>query len=164
MGAGQGVTREPVLSIEKIFISPQHGSLQIACEEVVLEAGMGIVGDRSFGQNAYPGQSVTLVEAEEIERFCAERGRSVDLAMTRRNLVTRGVRLNDLVGREFRIGSARLRGVELCEPCSALGRLLADSTLAPAEVVRRWVGRGGLMAEVLVSGVVAVGDRIENGS
>lgn len=154
------MTREPELTIEKIFISPQRGGLQIEREHAVLEAGMGIVDDRNFGQNAYPGQSVTLVEAEEIERFCAERGRPVDLAMTRRNLVTRGVRLNDLLGREFRVGTARLRGVELCEPCSALGQALADASLAPADVVRRWLGRGGLLAEVLASGRVAPGDCI----
>jgi MOSC domain-containing protein YiiM len=155
------VTWELELSIEKIFISAERGGLQIEPEHAVLEAGMGIVGDRSFGRNAYPGQSVTLVEAEEIECFCAERGRPVDLAMTRRNLVTRGVRLNDLVGREFRVGMARLRGVELCEPCSALGQALADESLAPAEVVRRWVGRGGLLADVLESGSVAPGDGVE---
>src|SRR5574343_148929 len=149
------------MSIEKIFISPQQGGLQVEREQAVLEAGMGIVGDRSYGQQAYAGQSITLVEAEEIERFCAEQGRPVDLAMTRRNLVTRGVRLNELVGREFRVGAARLRGVELCEPCSALGRLLADASLAPAEVVRRWLGRGGLRAEVRESGSVAPGDRLE---
>jgi MOSC domain-containing protein YiiM len=149
------------LTIEKIFISAERGGLQVDCERAVLEAGMGIVGDRSFGKNAYPGQSITLVEAEEIERFCAEQERPVDLAMTRRNLVTRGVCLNELVGREFRVGAARLRGVELCEPCSALGRLLADESLAPAEVVRRWLGRGGLLAEVLESGSVAPGDRLE---
>lgn len=151
---------EPELSIEKIFISAEHGGLQVECASVALAAGMGIVGDRSFGKNAYPGQSVTLVEAEEIEHFCAEQGRAVDLAMTRRNLVTRGVRLNALVGREFRVGTARLRGVELCEPCSALGQLLADASLAPADVVRRWVGRGGLLAEVLESGSIAPGDCI----
>lgn len=155
------MNREPELTIEKIFISAERGGLQVDCERAALEAGMGIVGDRSFGKTAYPGQSVTLVEAEEIERFCAEQGRPVDLAMTRRNLVTRGVRLNELVGREFRVGSARLRGVELCEPCSTLGRLLADASLAPAEVVRRWVGCGGLLAEVLASGSVAPGDCLE---
>ena len=146
--------------IEKIFISAERGGLQVDCERAVLEAGMGIVGDRSFGKNAYPGQSVTLVEAEEIECFCAERGRPVDLAMTRRNLVTRGVRLNELVGREFRVGSARLRGVELCEPCASLGQRLADASLAPAEVVRRWVGHGGLLADVLESGIVQPGDEL----
>jgi MOSC domain-containing protein YiiM len=154
------MNREPELSIEKIFISAERGGLQVDCARVALVTGMGIVGDRSFGKNAYPGQSVTLVEAEEIELFCAEQGRTVDLAMTRRNLVTRGVRLNGLVGREFMVGTARLRGVELCEPCSALGQLLADTSLAPAEVVRRWVGRGGLLAEVLESGSIAPGERL----
>lgn len=149
--------------IERIYVSAVRGGTQTDCEQAVLEAGKGIVGDRSFGKNAYPGQSVTLVEAEEIELFCAERRRPVDLAMTRRNLVTRGVRLTELVGREFAMGSVRLRGVELCEPCSTLGARLADASLSPAEVVRRWVGCGGLLADVLASGVIRCGDRVEGG-
>ncbi|MBP5987162.1 MAG: MOSC domain-containing protein [Azonexus sp.] len=149
--------------IERIYICPVHGGVQVECEQVALEAGRGIVGDRSFGKNAYPGQSVTLVEAEEIERFCVEQGRPVDLAMTRRNLVTRGVRLNALMGKEFSVGTAKLKGVDLCEPCSALGDRLADTALAPADVVRRWVGRAGLLAEVLASGVIEPGARIEAG-
>jgi len=149
------------LIIERIFICQTRGGVQLECAQVALEAGRGIIGDRSFGKNAYPGQSVTLVEAEEIERFCADQGRPVDLAMTRRNLVTRGIRLNDLVGREFSVGTAKLKGVELCEPCSALGDRLAEAALTPAAAVRRWVGRGGLLAEVLESGVVEPGARIE---
>ena len=127
---------------------------------VSVVAGQGIVGDRNFGQRQYPGQNLTLVEAEEIERFSQQCGAALDLAATRRNLVTRGVRLNALVGREFRIGAVSLRGVELCEPCATLGRSLAQPGLSAAAVVRALAHRCGLRADVLSSGTIAVGDEI----
>ena len=147
--------------VERIFISPVSGAAQEERERIALRAGMGIVGDRNSGLSHWPGQNLTLVEAEEIELFCAEHARIPDLAMTRRNLVTRGVRLNDLVDVEFTIGTVRLRGVELCEPCSVLGDALGSESLAPSAVVKRWVGRGGLRVDVLSDGEIARGARIE---
>lgn len=146
--------------LEQIFISSARHGIAIAQSSIALEAGQGIVGDRYFGKHDYPGQNLTLVEAEEIEAFCAMHGREIDLSLTRRNLVTRGIRLNDLVGKEFRLGSAVLRGIELCEPCASLGKRLADETLTPAAVVKHWQGRGGLRADVIRSGMVSQGDRI----
>jgi MOSC domain-containing protein YiiM len=81
----------------------------------------------------------------------------VDLSSTGRNVVTRGVRLNELVGREFVVGSVRFRGVELCEPCLTLGEALASPTLSPAQVVKLWVRRGGLRADALTGGELSVG-------
>jgi MOSC domain-containing protein YiiM len=121
---------------------------------------MGIVGDRNFGISKHPGQNLTLVEAEEIERFCAEQARAADLSLTRRNLVTRGVRLNHLVNAEFRIGDVKLRGVELCEPCVVLGSALAGESLAAPAVVKRWVGRGGLRVDVLSDGEIVRGAQV----
>lgn len=145
------------MTVERIFISREPGGAQQECERIRVERDLGIVGDRHFGRHDWPGQNLTLVEAEEIERFCAETDRPADLAITRRNLVTRGVRLNTLVGRTFTLGSATLRGIETCEPCSSLGRALADQTLSAAAVVKRWTGCGGLRATVLDSGEIAVG-------
>src|SRR3954468_9247817 len=110
--------------VERIFISPARRVVQAECEHITVQRGMGVPGDRNFGKRTYPGQNLTLVEAEEIELFCAAHSRAFDLSLTRRNLVTRGMRLNDLVNREFTIGTVRLRGVELCEPCVLLGRAL----------------------------------------
>lgn len=146
--------------VERIFISRQAGGAQVACESIRVERDMGIVGDRHFGRNDWPGQNLTLVEAEEIAAFCAETGRPDNLAITRRNLVTRGVRLNDLVGKTFTIGSATLHGVETCEPCGDLGRALADDRLSAAAVVKRWIGRGGLRATVVHGGEIGVGAAI----
>lgn len=148
------------MTIERIFISREPGGAQLECASIRVERNAGIVGDRHFGRSDWAGQNLTLVEAEEIDCFCAETGRPADPAMTRRNLVTRGVRLNDLVGQTFTIGSTTLRGIETCEPCGDLGRALADETLSAAAVVKRWVGRGGLRATVVDGGEIGVGAAI----
>ena len=147
--------------IERIFISREPGGPQFECEHVELQAGKGVVGDRNFGKSAYPGQNLTLVEVEEIERFCLKHARAVDLALTRRNLVTRGIRLNDLVGKEFSIGTVKLVGVELCEPCLTLGNSLANEGLPAAAVVKAWVGHGGLRADIITGGQVSRGACID---
>jgi MOSC domain-containing protein YiiM len=150
-GEGAGV------HIERIFTRAPGGGPLIEHRAVRVVAGSGIEGDRYFGCHDEPGQNLTLVEAEVIEAFQAEAGRAVDLSVTARNLVTRGVRLNALVGREFSIGGVRLRGVELCDPCLTLGEALAGPGLAPAAVVRRFVDRGGLRCDVLDDGQIAIG-------
>ena len=145
------------MSIERIFIRPPGGNPTIEQESVRVVAGAGIEGDRYFAAHDEPGQNVTFVEAEAIEAFAIEHRRPLDLSATGRNVVTRGVRLNELVGREFIVGSVRFRGVELCEPCLTLGEALATPTLSPARAVKHWVHRGGLRADALTSGELSVG-------
>ena len=146
--------------LEQLYTSPRPGALQVAHQRAVAVAGQGLEGDRYFGRCAHRGDNLTLVAAEEIEAFLQELGRPYEASVTRRNLVTRGVTLNGLVGVEFSVGAVRLRGVELCEPCLSLGWALARAQVSAAAVVARLVGRGGLRADVLSSGVIARGDRI----
>jgi len=145
------------MSIERIYISPARGQLPLERQQVQIVAGQGIVGDRYFDKHDEPGQNITLIEAEELEAFCTEFGLPCDLSMSYRNLVTRGVRLNALVGREFMIGAVRLYGVELCEPCRTLGSRLATAELSPAAIVARLSHRAGLRADVRTSGEIACG-------
>lgn len=147
--------------IEALHTRPPGGGTMQSHDEVRVVAGQGIVGDRYFGCHDEPGQNLTLVEAEVIEAFLAAQGRPLDLSVTGRNLVCRGVDLNALVGRSFRIGAVRLRGVELCEPCLGLGEALAGPGLRPADVVRAFVHRGGLRCDVLDDGVIALGMALE---
>ena len=149
------------MTVERIYISPSYGGAQLERDRITVVAGAGIEGDRYFGVRDEPGQSITLIEAEEIEAFIREHDVDGDLSISRRNLVTRGVRLNELVGREFRIGEVRLRGVELCEPCEVLGEALASPQLAPAAIVRRFLHRAGLRADVLTGGVIARGAGVQ---
>ncbi|MBS1132363.1 MAG: hypothetical protein H6R16_3365 [Proteobacteria bacterium] len=148
------------MHVERLFLSPSRGEAQQECRQIELLAGKGIVGDRHFAKADWAGQQLTLIEAEEIERFCAHTGRANDLSITRRNVVTRDIRLNELVGRQFRLGNCLLVGVETCEPCRTLSQRLANEALSPPEVVKYWVGRGGLRANVLTSGRLACGDAL----
>lgn len=128
-------------------------------QSVELRAGRGIVGDRyydgtgTFSASEKHGQQLTLIEAEVLEALRKD-GLELTPADARRNIVTRGIDLNSLVGEEFRVGTARCVGRRLCEPCSHLQRLTGAALLRPM------VHRGGLRADILESGVVEVGDSI----
>ena len=145
------------MSVERIFTRPPGGGPQVEHRSVQVVAGAGIEGDRYFAAQDEPGQNVTFVEAEEIEAFAAAQRQSLDLSVTGRNVVTRGIRLNHLVGREFTVGTLRFRGVELCEPCLRFGESLASDRLTPAQAVKHWVHRAGLRAHALSGGELAVG-------
>jgi MOSC domain-containing protein YiiM len=123
-------------------------------------SGRGLEGDRyAVGQGTFSdkpgtGRQVTLIEAEALEAYETEFGETLSRAEARRNIVTRGVRLNELVGREFLVGSVRVLGCRLCEPCTHLERLTGKP------VLRGLVHRGGLRAEFLSDGVIRVGDPV----
>ena len=120
-------------------------------------AGRGIRGDRFFGRATRLASSVSFVAAEALEAVEKDLGLApgtLDPRQTRRNVVTRGIDLNGLVGQEFQLGTARCIGRRLCEPCSHLQRLTGRALLRPL------VHRGGLRADVLVSGVVSIGDAV----
>ena len=115
-------------------------------------AGQGLDGDRHFHPNgAKPGQALTLVEAEEVERVGLPPGG------TRRQVTVRGVRLNDLVGKRFNVGDVECVGVELCEPCKHL-----ESMTRPG-IIKDLTHRAGLNADILTDGTIAVGDAITVG-
>src|SRR5262245_15957590 len=109
------------MTVERIFTGSSSGGALMEHERVTVVAGAGIEGDRYFDRHEEPGQNITLIEAEELEAFFDEHNRDHDLSVTRRNLVVRGVRVSELIGREFFIGDVRLRGVALCEPCMGVG-------------------------------------------
>ena len=148
------------MSIERIFLAARPGGALIEVPRIRVVAGAGIEGDRYFNSKDEPGQNLTLVEAEVIEDFNSKYGTRHELSCTRRNLVTRGVRLDTLVGKEFSAGGVRLRGVELCEPCKGLGTALATDAVSRAAAVRYLAHRAGIRADILTSGTIAVGAKI----
>jgi MOSC domain-containing protein YiiM len=145
------------VTVERIYLATNAGGELIEVSSIRVVAGEGIEGDRYFNAADEPGQNITLVEAEVIEDFNAHFGTRHGVSCTRRNLVTRGVRLNTLVGREFSVGGVRLRGVELCEPCLGLGEAMATGAVAPAAVVKHLVHRAGIRADILSSGTIVTG-------
>jgi MOSC domain-containing protein YiiM len=139
--------------VEAIFISAQRGDLSHPVESVQAVAGKGLEGNRYF-DTGRPHQELTLIEAEQLEYALAEHGLEIDAAATGRNLLTRGVDLNALVGKRFRVGNAECRGLELCEPCTTL-----EGRTAPG-AIKALVHRAGLNAEILVGGELLPGDEI----
>lgn len=143
--------------IKAIYLTPKRRSAQIQKNEVMLQSGRGIVGDRNFGKDDYPGQNITFIEQEMIDAYNLEHKQSIELSATRRNIITKGVRLNALVGKTFYVGAVMFVGVELCEPCKLLGCDLSNESITSADVVKAFVGKGGLRADVISDGIIAVG-------
>jgi MOSC domain-containing protein YiiM len=135
------------MNVEEINIGPSDAIAPVWAVDAL--AGKGLRGDRHYHQEgAAPGQALTLIEAEALE--------SVGLsgAGSRRQVVVRGVRLNDLVGRRFRVGDVECLGVELCEPCLHLQQLTRPG------IIKELIHRGGLNADVLNDGRISVGDAV----
>jgi MOSC domain-containing protein YiiM len=147
-----------------IYVVGDAGAPMTACATVAAQAGVGLAGDRyALGTGTYSAsgrgpRDVTLVEREAVDAVRAD-GLDLTEADTRRNLVTEGVPLNQLVGCRFRIGAVRLRGLRLAEPCAYLEQLTRLAGLREA-----LVDRGGLRAELLDDGELRVGDVIEPGA
>jgi MOSC domain-containing protein YiiM len=148
-----------------IFTAPSAAAPMEARAAARAVPGRGLEGDRYFGgrgefsERQVPGREVTeltLIESEVVAHLRTEWGIDVVAADSRRNLVTRGVELNALVGREFRVGSVRLVGASLCEPCVSLVRSAEHKHL-----LRRLVHKGGLRARILDEGTIAVGDPVD---
>lgn len=139
-----------------IYITPRRrGDLQ-RVEQVEAVAGHGLRGDRFFRKPecSSPRHEVTLIETEVLDYLAQEHGITLGPGMSRRNLVTEGVALNDLVGQKFTIGAVLLRGIMLCEPCRHLEMMTVGG------IKQALCGRGGLRAEVLQGGILQTGDVI----
>ncbi len=143
--------------VETIHIAPVEGAPVEAVERIPARAGIGLAGDRNERRpDADPledraGKDLTLVEAEAIEAVLGD-GIRLAPGEIRRNLMTRGIRLNDLVGRRFRVGEVECYGVSLCEPCAYLAKLVGQPLIKPL------THRAGLRADILSDGEIAVGD------
>jgi MOSC domain-containing protein YiiM len=135
-------------SVEKIALAPVESALPGHVEKVEVGSG-GMVGDR-YGDAG----DITLIEAEALEGLRRDTGIELSHEESRRQVLTRGVRLNDLVGLRFRVGSVECVGVELCEPCSHL------QSLTYPGVLRGLVHRAGLRADIVSGGRIAVGDAL----
>ena len=139
-----------------IYITDTSGALPESVERVDAVAGGGLRGNRYFfaDGDAPPGRALTLIAAEALEAFASETGIPLSAAESRRNVLVRGVDVNALVGKRFRVGGVECRGVELCEPCTHLQGMTRPG------VLNGMVHRAGLNADVLTDGEIAVGDAV----
>jgi MOSC domain-containing protein YiiM len=135
------------MQVEQINIGPSDAIRPTT--SVTAVAGKGLRGDRHFfADGAEPGDALTLIEAEALEDV------GLTGAQSRRQVVVRGVRLNDLVGRRFRVGDVECLGVKLCEPCLHLQQLTRPG------IIKELVHRAGINADILNDGRISVGDQV----
>jgi MOSC domain-containing protein YiiM len=149
--------------VVSIFTAPSAAAAVVRRDRVMARPGVGLDGDRyATGQGYWSAdrrvsRDLTLIEAEVVDSVVADLSAPIDAGAFRRNIVTRGVRLNELVGVRFRIGPVIVLGTRLCEPCEYLARLVHAGLLPPL------VHRGGLRADVLTAGEIAEGAHVHAG-
>lgn len=143
--------------VKKIFICRNAGDEMQEIATAKIEAGRGIVGDRYYyNEGSFSDlpkgnpkkRDVTFISSEEVDGFNSETNSSFSYAMFRRNILTEGVNLNELVGVKFRLGECLFYGLELCEPCGYLAKVVHASVLPGME------GRSGLRAIALEGGEI----------
>ena len=153
-------TTPSVPTVLSLFIGATLTEPLRAVDQVVAVAGHGLEGDRYNRQARNkpgkdgPDRELTLIEAEAIEAAIREYEIALEPIEVRRNVLTRGVALNHLVGRRFRVGPVVLEGIRLCEPCTHL------ESLTRSGVREALVHRGGLRAQILEGGMITIGDPI----
>jgi MOSC domain-containing protein YiiM len=141
--------------VEDIHIAPRTAAPVEPAGRVRVVAGRGVEGDRYFGEHEPgSGHDLTLIAGEAIDAVLEDTGIDLRDGASRRQVTTRGIDVNALVGRRFRVGSVEAIGIELCEPCLHLQKLTDPG------VLRGLVHRGGINADVVGDGEIAIGDPI----
>jgi MOSC domain-containing protein YiiM len=149
-------------TVVSLHIARAAGSPMLPVHSIRALAGKGLEGDRYFkGDGFYSGfrgplREVSLIEAEVLERLEHDHHLVLEPGETRRNIVTQGVPLGHLIGRTFRLGTALLHGVEICEPCQHLVEVTGKKSLLSS-----LLHRGGLHAQIITDGIITIGDVIE---
>ena len=118
-------------------------------------ANQGVLGDRHFSKFNDPYNQLSLIESENIDYYNIKYGLNIPYIDFRRNIVTKGIQLNDLVGKKILVGKVELEGIDLCRPCKHL-----SETLGQENIIKEFLRRGGLRCKILTSSRIRVGDKI----
>ena len=119
-------------------------------------ANKGVVGDRHFDEYNDPYNQLTLIEAENIDYYNTKYGLDIPYIDFRRNVVTKGIQLNDLIGKRIKIGNVEVEGVDLCRPCRHLTEVLNQDN-----ILKEFLRRGGLRCQILTSSQININDDIK---
>ena len=142
----------------KIGISKNIGSeIQIqSLNEVEAIAGKGLINDKHFKDGNEVRCQITLIEIENINYYNRISNTTIPAISFRRNIITEGIKLNELVGKEFIIGVVRVKAHDLCRPCKYL-----EESLKQKNIVKEFLYKGGLRCEILADGKIFIGDIIK---
>ena len=125
-------------------------------DSIEVIANQGIVGDRHFKKFNDPYNQISLIESEGIDNYNIKFGLNISYIDFRRNIITKGIKLNALVGKKFKVGTVELEGLDLCRPCRHLSEILNQNN-----IIKEFIKKGGLRCQILSSSNINVGDKIK---
>ena len=140
----------------KLGITKVNNQIINEVDTIEVIANKGVVGDRHYNEFNDPYCQISLIESENIDYYNTKYGFNIDYLNFRRNVVTKGIELNDLVGKKILIGNTELEGIDLCRPCKHLTEVLNQDN-----IIKEFLRRGGLRCQILSSSKINVGDEIK---
>ena len=139
----------------KLGISSDNNKEIEEAVSIKVLANKGVIGDRHFKDFNDPYCQLSLIESENIDYYNLKYGLNIPYVNFRRNIVTKGVRLNELVGKKLQIGNVELEGIDLCRPCRHLTEVLDQNN-----ILKEFIRKGGLRCQILSSSTINIGDKI----
>ena len=139
----------------KIGITKNNNQKIQEVTNIKVLANQGVVGDRHFKEFNDPFSQLTLIESENIDFYNIKFGLNIPYVDFRRNIVTKGIQLNSLIGKKIKIGNVELEGIDLCRPCRHLREILNQDN-----IIKEFLRKGGLRCQILSSSSINVGDEI----
>ena len=140
----------------KIGVTKNHNQEIIEVNEISLIADKGIVGDRHFRDYNDPFNQLSIIESENIDEYNFRNKLNIPHLNFRRNIVTKGIRLNDLVEKRIKIGSVNLEVIDLCRPCRHLSEKLERN-----DIIKEFLRKGGIRCQIINNGEISLGDQIK---
>jgi len=140
----------------KLGITSNNNKKIEEVEFIEVLANKGVVGDRHFDYYIDPYCQLSLIEAENIDEYNLKFGLNIPYLDFRRNIITKGIKLNDLVGKKLSIGNVEVEGIDLCRPCRHLTEMLDQEN-----ILKEFLRKGGLRCQILSSSKIKVGDTIK---
>ena len=143
--------------VYKIGITNNNNQKIKEVNSIKVLANQGIIGDRHFKEFNDPYNQLSLIESENIDFYNTKNGLNIPYVNFRRNVITKGIRLNDLVGKIFLIGNVKIEGIDLCRPCRHLNEILNQDN-----ILKEFLRKGGLRCQILSSSIIKIGDKISS--
>ena len=140
----------------KLGIAANNNQPITEVDSIEVLANKGIVGDRHFHDFNDPYNQLSLIESENIDEYNIKFGLNIPYIDFRRNIVTKGIKLNDLIGKKLKVGNVELVAIELCRPCRHLIEMLDQKN-----ILKEFMRKGGLRCQILTSSKINIGDKIE---
>jgi MOSC domain-containing protein YiiM len=142
--------------VYKLGISNNYNQEINEVNSIDVLANQGVIGDRHFKEFNDPYNQLSLIESENIDDYNIKYGLNIPYLDFRRNIVTKGIQLNNLVGKKILVGNVEVEGIDLCRPCRHLTEVLEQDN-----ILKEFLRRGGLRCQVLSSSSIKVGDKIK---